>query len=64
MKRKSDPSGSDDAVGEEPGEQPDQRPVGEYVRLLGPRGEAEQLADDVAGRSRGDVRSALAWWAG
>jgi hypothetical protein len=40
------------APGKEPGEQPDQRPVGEYFRLLGPRGEAERLADHVQGRFR------------
>ena len=64
MNGKSDTSGSDVGLGNDPGEQPDERPVGEYFWLLGPRCDAEQLADEVADRSRGDVRSALAWGAG
>ena len=64
MNGKSDTSGSDVGVGKEPDEQPDERPVGEYFWLLGSRCDAEQLADEVADRSRGDVRSALAWGAG
>ena len=68
MNGKSDTSGSDVGVGKEPDERsdqrPDQRPEGEYFWLLGSRCDAEQLADEVADRSRGDVRSALAWGAG
>src|SRR6476660_4730557 len=60
----SDASRGDDGSVRNPANSPNQQSVGEYFRLVGPRGNAEQLADDVQGRSRGDVRSALAWGAG
>ena len=50
--RRSDAGGGDDRVGEEAGEQAEQQAVGQQVDAPGPRGDAEQLGDDVEDRAR------------